>query len=52
MESDWHGANSTLMVVPDQQFIFSMVKKLMALNQIDIVVNRNHVTGQVQECLL
>ena len=51
MESDWHGANSTLMVAPDPQFISSMAKKLMVLNQIDIVVNRSHVTGLVQECL-
>ena len=51
MESDWHGANSTLMVAPDPQFISSMAKKLMVLNQIDIAVNRSHVTGQVQECL-
>ena len=51
MESDWLGVNSISMVVPDLQFIFSMEKKPMALNQIDIVANRSHVTGQVQECL-
>ena len=39
------------MVAPDPQFISSMAKKLMVLNQIDIVVNRSHVTGLVQECL-
>ena len=51
MESDLLGVNSILMVAPDPQFIFSMAKRLMALNLIDIVANRSHVTGLVQECL-
>ena len=39
------------MVVPDQQYIFSMAKKPMELSLIDIVGNRSHATGLVQECL-